>query len=160
LVITTDNNTPPHKYRKTILTNRVFILLMVLIILATIGALSYVIIKPQASKPFTEFYLLDQDRKTKDYPTNLQLGEQGQVFVCIVNHEGKKVSYSIEVVMNGSKINNIGPFELTDKTSQSWQVNFVPDTLGNDQKVEFLLFKDGEFEPPSDSLYLWFNVSE
>jgi uncharacterized membrane protein len=62
--------------------------------------------------------------------------------------------------MNGSKINNIGPFELTDKTSQSWQVNFVPDTLGNDQKVEFLLFKDGEFEPPSDSLYLWFNVSE
>jgi uncharacterized membrane protein len=137
-----------------------FICLLVLIGLATLSALYYVIIKPQVSKGFTEFFILDQNGKTVNYPSDLIIGGQGKVFLNIVNHEGKQENYNVEVIIDGSEINQIAPIQLADKASWQTEVDFTANTFGNDQNIQFLLFEGNQLDLPTDSLQLWFNVNE
>ncbi len=51
---------------------------------------------------FTEFYVLDPGGKAEDYPTNLKIGEEGEVIIGIVNHEYTNSSYHLEVRLNGN----------------------------------------------------------
>jgi uncharacterized membrane protein len=158
LVIKSDNQSNLPMSRKSARRNKLPLFLTALITLASVGALCYVLISPPASKPFTEFYLLDQNGKTNNYPSDLKLGEQGIVLLGIVNHEAKELNYRVEVVMDGNKINDLGPITLVNKTSWQTKVEFIANTIGDNQEVDFLLFKDGETAPSSDSLSLSFNV--
>ena len=69
-----DNKQASQKQRKFIFSRGWFPALIVLIILATIGSLFYIIDKPESSKPFSEFFLLDQNGKTTNYPVILTVG--------------------------------------------------------------------------------------
>lgn len=47
----------------------------------------YAVITPKEGEKFTEFYVLDPNGKASDYPTNLKVGEEGEVIIGVVNHE-------------------------------------------------------------------------
>ncbi len=78
----------------------------------------------------------------------------------IVNHEQREVSYRVEVVINNKKSYDIGPVVLVNEEKWEAKVGFVPEVAGENQKVEFVLYKDGEFEPYLELLHLWIDVSE
>jgi len=139
--------------------NRVFSIILVVVILGALGSLSYFIAKPKV-ETFTEFYILELDGKAIDYPTEIRVGEEGKIIAAIVNHEHEVVSYRVEVRIDEVKNNEVGPFVLDNE--QKWEgiVSFTPDKAGDNQKVTFFLYKNGEDEPYLKPLHLWIDVIE
>jgi uncharacterized membrane protein len=135
-------------------------------IAGAIGTLGYVVATPKVGEKFTEFYILGPEGKAEHYPEELKVGEEGRVIVGIVNHEREGVSYKIEIWIDGekAKLRIDGEdrdeirVELEHEVGWEREVSFVPQKAGR-QKVEFVLYKDGEpyFEEP---LHLWIDVEE
>ena len=87
------------------------------------------------------------------------LGVEAKVIVGIINREHEVVTYQVEVVIDEVKNNEVGPVML--EPDEKWEgiVGFTPHRAGDSQKVEFLLYKNGESEPYL-KLHLWVNVKE
>jgi uncharacterized membrane protein len=140
--------------------DKVLAVTLVIVILGALGTLGYVIATPEVGEAFTEFYILGQEGKAANYPTELKVGEEARVIVGIANHEGKEISYRVEVMIDGKKNIEVGPLILADEQKWEGEVGFIPETPGEDQKVEFLLFKDDAVEPCLEPLHLQVNVKE
>ena len=108
---------------------------------------------------FTDFYVLGIDGKAVDYPRELMVGEKRRVLLGIVNHEFQEMSYRAVVRMDGVNSDEIGPVVLQHEQEWQQEVSFTTDKTGENQKVEFLLFKEGEAEHYS-LLSLWLDVKE
>ncbi len=153
--------------------------ILVMLLLAGIGGLSYLAFVPEAGErfaefnipglghklreypgeAFTEFYVLGLGHKVTDYPKELAVGERGVVIVVIVNHEKAEASYWIEVRIDGETNGEVGPIVLDNEQKWEERISFIPKKAGDNQKVEFLLFKEGEVEP-SYTLHLVVDVKE
>jgi uncharacterized membrane protein len=98
--------------------------------------------------------------KAGDCFKELKVGEEGRVIVRIVNHEKEGVSYWVGVRIDGVRNNEVESTRLGDE--QKWEevVGFTPNRVGGNQKVEFLLHKNGKTEPYLKPLHLWINVKE
>lgn len=129
-------------------------------VLGVTGALGYSMATFYEGEPFTEFYILGVSGNTEEYPKEIRVGEEAQVIVGIINHEGEQQSYQAEVKINGVTKNSVGPITLTN--GQGWEdmLGFTSDSAGDNQRVEFWLFKGEETEPCLEPLRLWVNVRE
>jgi len=138
--------------------DKVLSVVLAVAILGAIGTLGYVVAAPKVGEKFTEFYILGPDGKAENYPTELRVGEEGKVIVGIVNHEQEEASYKVEVWIDGEDRDEIN-VELENEEEWREEVGFVPQKAGEEQKVEFVLYKDGEpyFEEP---LHLWIDVEK
>ena len=167
-------------------TGRLLSLFLVVLILGSLGLLGYVVANPQVEESFTEFFVLCLDGSADHYPSEFiiigdnitrvsygyggdikELNEQyGRVTLVIINNEGAWADFTIRLKINsepayfiidGDSVSEIGPLGLDD--GQQWQqeVGFAPVETGQSQKVEFILYKDGQpcFESP---LYIWIDV--
>lgn len=139
--------------------DRVLLVVLVTAILGALGTLGYAVAKPKVEESFTEFCILGLSGKVADYPKEVKVSGEGKVIVGIVNHEQEVVSYRIEVKIDGVKNNEVRPVVLAHK--QRWEgiVSFVPDNIGDNQKVEFLLYKNAE-DKASYKLHLWLDVTQ
>lgn len=145
--------------------DKVLSVVLAVAIVGAIGTLGYVVATPKVGEEFTEFYILGPDGKAANYTTELKVGEEGRVILGIVNHEQEGASYKVEVWINGEQAElRVGEEDRDEirvdlEHEQEWEkeVGFVPQKVGEKQKVEFVLYKDGEpyFEEP---LYLWVDV--
>jgi len=93
-------------------------------------------------------------------PTELTVGQEIRNTIGIVNHEYRIVSYRLEVRTGGVKNNEVKGITL--EHGERWE-EIVPFTLskaGGNQKVEFLLYKDGGVQPCLEPLRLWIDVTE
>jgi len=126
--------------------SRVLSGILVLALLGAVGTLIYVIASPGVGEKFTEFYLLGLGGEAQDYPSLLTVGEEGKVMVGIINKEYEAVTYRVEVRINGIVSTEVEPLML--KHDEKWEeiVRFTPDRTGDKQKVEFLLYKQGQDE--------------
>ena len=144
-------------------------ILTAILIISIVLALSvtvYVIITPKEGEKFTEFYVLGPGGMAEDYPTNLTVGEEGEVIIGVVNHEYAAVTYQLELKLNGGVIDQKS-IVLTH--NETWEGPFVfkPTRKGEDQKLEFLLYKNpfnksvyGEEDEEEiyRALHLWVDV--
>lgn len=132
------------------------ILNMVLIgvIIGSFATLTYVTMKPRIGERFTEFYLLDLNGTASNYPTELNLGDSGELIVRIVNHESENIPYHIVVNFNDRQIYDY-PVFLID--TEIWERSFIFQATekGENQKLSFILFKDQEI---FRTLNLWINI--
>jgi len=131
---------------------------LVLTILGALATVGYIIAIPKVGESFSELYILGLEGKAADYPSELIVGEEGRVIVGITNNEHKTVSYRVEVRIDGEKNNEIGPIMLEHGERWEGEASFVPQVPGENQKVEFLLYKNGEDEPYMEPLRLWVDV--
>ena len=138
--------------------NKVLSIVLVIAVLGALGMVGYAIVTPKVGQQFTEFYILGAEGEAVNYPESLELGEAGIVTVGIINREYETISYHVEVVLNDMKVDEIGPLMLQNDEKWSQVVSFTPGTVGEKQKVEFLLYKAGEVEPYIDPLHLWLDV--
>jgi len=154
-------------WRGQSMADKVLSVVLVVAIAGAIGTLGYAVATPRVGEKFTEFYVLGPEGKAANYTTELQVGEEGRVILGIVNHEQEEASYKVEVWINGEQAelrvggedrDEIG-VDLEHEGKWEKEVGFVPQTAGENQTVEFVLYKDGEpyFEEP---LYLWIDVEE
>ncbi|HEY41134.1 MAG TPA: DUF1616 domain-containing protein [Dehalococcoidia bacterium] len=139
-----------------------YILSVVLLgaVLGVTGVLGYSLTTFYGGESFTEFYILGVSGNTEEYPTEIRVGEEAQVIVGIINHEGEQQSYQAEVRINGVFKNSVGPIALANEKGWEGMLGFISDSVGNNQKVEFLLFKGEETESCLEPLRLWVNVRE
>lgn len=114
-------------------------ILIVIIIIALIATI-YIVLSPSQSEKFTEFYILGENGKAGDYPTNLTLNQEGDVTVGIVNHEGKNTTYQLVIKFNQIILKN-ETISLLNNEKKEIPFTFIATKSGNDQKLEFLLYK-------------------
>ena len=130
--------------------------ILILAIVGALGTLIYSVANP-LEEPFTEFYLLGLSGEATDYPSLLMVGEEGKVKVGILNREYETVTYRMVVRIGGVISNEEGPVTLEHNEKWEEVVDFIPDRAGNEQQVEFLLYKQGQSEIYR-SLHLWVDV--
>ena len=147
------------RWKSKSVVNRTLSSALIIAILGTIGTLVYVIAAPQVDATFTEFYILGHEGKAAGYDDELVTGEEAKVLVGIINQEQETVSYRVEVNIDGVKHNETDMVVIDQGKSWEREVGFVPVRVGDNQKVEFLLYKQGQSEA-YQSLHLWVNVKE
>ena len=139
--------------------DKVLFVAILMAVLGSIGVLSYVIATPEkVSERFTEFYILGPEGNATDYVTELEIGDEGKVIIGIVNREHERVSYRVEIAISGTRQKGIGPIVLENGEKWEGEVSFKPSKMGDNQKVEFLLYHGSSL--PKEQLYLWVNVME
>jgi len=132
--------------------------ILIVAILGSLGALGYVLATPKVGERFTQFYILNMEGKATDYPDMLSVGEQGQVIAGIINNEHKVTTYRIEIKIKGDKESLSNPITLEDEGKWEEIITFTPASQGENQKVEFLLYKNNE-PGVYQSLHIWIDVT-
>jgi uncharacterized membrane protein len=149
---------------------------LVIAIIASLSVMVYAFTVPKTGEKFTEFYILDVNGTAGDYPTELTIGENGDLIIGIVNHEHTSADYMIvvDIVKVNFVMNNTTgteePVELTRTRvgfenvtldhDETWENPFAF-SIGEtgDFKVEFLLYKNGDQSEIYRSLHLWVEVT-
>ncbi len=132
---------------------------LVLAIIGAIATLAYVIAEPKNEEAFTDFYLLGPEGMMENYPHEVVRGEQAEVMLGIKNHENQDMTYNMLITFDGEEAQEIGPVGLANEEEWLQSIALVPTSAGDDQKVEFLLFKE-EATEPYWGLHLWLDVRE
>ncbi len=132
---------------------------LIIVILIVIGVLSvtYIIINPQPSEKFTEFYVLNAEGQAGNYPVNLTTGEAGKIFMVVVNHEYQQVDYLLVVKLDNSTIYN-EEFALSHNEKKEIPLEFAAQT-SSIQKLEMFLYKLPDTNNAHRYLFLQLNVS-
>jgi uncharacterized membrane protein len=125
-------------------------LLSVLVAIALIVAsavLVYTVWTPKTGETFTEFYILGAQGQASDYTLDLDEDGTGSVTLGIINREGRETDYIVIVRESGEVEREIAHVSL--QPDQVWEqaVEFSIDTVGENRKIQFLLFKEDETEP-------------
>ena len=143
--------------------------ILILSIIASVAALVYVVVTPKEGEKFTEFYILGPGGKAYDYPTEVRAGNNSTLIVGVVNHEYRLTNYTMEIQLNNTPPNDrsalivpILKMNLSLPHNETWErnVSYVLDEPGDRQKLQFLLYKEGNFTAPYRDLHLWVNVTE
>ncbi len=137
--------------------DRMLSIILTLAILGALGMLGYAIASPKVGEKFTEFYIEGLEGKAADYPEELVVGGEGQVTVGIINREQETVTYRVEVAIDGVKNNGVGPVALDHDGKWEQIIAFTASKAGDNQRVEFLLYKQGQTEV-YQQLHLWVDV--
>ena len=136
---------------------------------------AYIVLTPRPGETFTEFYILGPGGNASGYPTNLTVNETGGVIIGVVNHEAAAAIYTVRVDLVGVRIvyNATAGFNETVEVNRStwtWLNLTVADGANWTHpysfsiayvslwKVQFLLFKDGDFSNAYRELHLFVRV--
>jgi len=113
------------------------------IALVALGVTTYFVATSRgSSESFTEFYVLGPGGKAEAYPTLMDVGENATVILGMVNQEGQDTTYQVAVTIDGETTDSIDNLSLADDERWEQRVAIVPTHAGNDQKVEFRLYKE------------------
>jgi len=133
--------------------------LLVLAVVGAMGTLGYVIAEPKVGERFTEFYILGPDGKAEGYHGEVALEDNVRLILGIVNREHETTLYRAEITINGERVGGFDSITLAHEEKWEQEVSFTPTRAGPDQKVEFLLYKEG-VDKPYQMLHFWINVAE
>ena len=139
------------------LLDRTLLVLLVVVIIGAMGTLVYVARLPDTGEAFTEFYLLGPEGRAANYPDVIVLGEEATVTLGVVNHERMTTNYYIMIFIEGKKVTEVATSTLADGEEWEQKVSFIPAEFGEEQKVEFWLYK-GNGNMPYHILDLWVDV--
>lgn len=108
-------------------------------------------------KPITEFgkgparFSVLDARGGEDHPSTLYLGKPTNYTVEIENNEREEANYELVVKLNGKKLRTEDfSLEIGEKTSR--KISVVPEVIGDNLKLEFILYRKG-----GDEIYRYFS---
>ncbi len=138
--------------------DKVVSLILLILLAASIVTVIYITVNPQSGEKFTEFYILGANGKAGDYPSNMTMGDTGNLTMGIVNREQNTTSYDLVVQLNGAKLYN-NTFTLAKNETKEIPLSFTATTQGQNQKMEFMLYKLPNYTNVYRSLNLYINVN-
>jgi len=131
-------------------------IILIVLLVAAIGATVYIIVKPNPGEKFTEFYILGTGDKAGNYPTNLSVNETANITIGIVNHEQTTTSYTMVSTLNGGTISDAN-YTLLNNETRMINYSFMPTQAGN-QTLKFNLYKLPSNGTVYRSVYIYLNV--
>ncbi len=148
---------PPRWWSRAHGMDRVAVCALLLVVGGLGVAVFYAATTQSGSESFTEFYLLDLDGRAANYPSQVRVGEPAAVMLGMVSHEAQASVYRVEVRIDGAVVEVFDGVTLSKNEQWRSNVSLVASRAGEDQMVEFLLYKDGSTEPYR-RLHLWLDV--
>ena len=133
--------------------DRTLSLLVAAALVIALAVLIYTIWLPRTGERFSEFYVLGEQGQASDYILDLEEGGKGNVTLGIINREGRETGYSVVIRDPGGDDREIAFVILQPEEVWEQKVEFSAGTSGENEKIEFLLFKGDEAEP-SRSVYV------
>jgi uncharacterized membrane protein len=132
--------------------------ILVILLIAAVIATVYIIVNPSPGEKFTELYILGAGDKAGNYPTNLSVNEIGNLTVGVVNHEQGTTTYNLVETLNNVTLSNQN---ITLANNETKQINFSfqPTQVGNNQTLEFKLYKLPNNITVYRSVFLYVNVT-
>ncbi|MGQ0796416.1 MAG: DUF1616 domain-containing protein [Methanobacteriota archaeon] len=140
------------------------------------AVVAYVVATPRPREHFTEFYVLDCNGTTSEYPRRLNVSEPGCILIGVKNLEVARVDYTVRVDLVGGQFMNVsGRLQfvernrtdldwsnrsLDDGQRWTWPYTFSIASVGV-WRLHFILFRDGVFDvtAPYRSVHLFVNVT-
>ena len=148
------------KLRELPNTDKALYISLLIVLLTAVVTLGYVTATPKEGDVFTEIYLLNKEGQADNYPKQVELGEPLELVVGIINHEYETASYRVDIRINGDLNQQIVVKLLPHEKKWEELVGFIPRSSGMGQKVEFLVYKNGQIEPYfKDPLHLYIDVN-
>ena len=138
--------------RNTVLT----VSLAIVLVLAIFGVILIVVL-PQPGEPFTQLFLLGPGGNASGYPTNLSVGQTGNVTVGVINNENTNANYTLVVTLDNATVASRS-FSLANNEQWENSISFAPTHSGMGQKLTFNLTK-GSDPNVYRSVYLYLNVT-
>ncbi|WP_018154792.1 DUF1616 domain-containing protein [Methanothermococcus thermolithotrophicus] len=160
-------------------------IILSILLIASILTTVYLIHAPKVGERFTEFYILNENLKAYDYPTNLKYNENATIIIGIRNLEYRPMNYTVLVFLSNKtydyndtvyldQVNNWNGF-LSYNYALSKKVhlihhnetvliplNFSINKTGV-HKIEFILLDESSelgLKKVYRELHLWTNVSK
>ncbi|HOT94229.1 MAG TPA: DUF1616 domain-containing protein [Methanoregulaceae archaeon] len=65
----------------------------------TIGSICFVVLVPGEGRPFSEFYVLDEQGRASDYPVSLSANTSRSVIIGVRNQEFHEMHYTVETLL-------------------------------------------------------------
>ena len=144
-------------------------------IVVAAGTLGFVVLTPRPGESLTEFFILGPGGNASGYPTSLNVSQPGTVILGIVNHDAATVNYPVRVDLVGVEVlyNATSGFNETIELNRTtWSYFNVTLVQGADWmhpytfsvpyvslwKVQFLLFRGGDFSKAYRELHLYVRV--
>ena len=127
--------------------DRLMSVLVAVVLIAMLIVLVYTIWTPKTGEKFTEFYILGAQGQASDYTLDVDEDGTGSVTLGIVNREGKETDYIVVVSEPGEADSEIARVSLQPDHIWEQTVEFPIGTVGEGEKIKFLLFKEDETEP-------------
>lgn len=160
---------------------RILNVVLVLAVLTAILTMFFIIAVPKQGEQFTEFFILGEKQKAADYPDRINTGQEYPMYIGVVNHEYRPVTYTIETWGTLTEYDNVTNASRVMAMDPLWQQSFslahnqkanVPYNLSVEKseynRVEFLLFNETVAGPGTSdmdrinasyrNLHLWVNV--
>jgi uncharacterized membrane protein len=132
---------------------------LIILILGVGSIFTYFFSKPLLGETYTQFYITPVGTNVEAFPKELQMGEIMTVNIAIGNHEGVDATYRIKVLFDGIDTRDLGPVTLASGETWDDYLFLLPQHTGDNQKVEFLLYKNTDSQLYLDPLYIWLNVN-
>jgi len=135
---------------------------LVIAICAAGLSLTYIVTTPRPSEHYTEFYVLDQNGTTENYPSTIKLGQNCSVVLGVRNHEYKSATYNLTVLLgNDTESHVIYANQLNLGQDQKWEqlIELKPDITGTSLRLEFKLHSDSDISTRDKDLHLWITVT-
>lgn len=139
------------------LLNKIIKAILILILVLAVVCVCYMVVNPNQGEGYTEFYILDHNNNTTDYPTNVSQYSIEKINIGLKNKENTPMNYTIVIKKNGyiqAKYN---------KTLQNDQEEVTPyyitstSYVGENQELDIYLYK-GNVTSVYRSLKLKYNV--
>ena len=79
--------------------------------------------------------------------------------VVIVNHEKQPTNFKVHGIIAGTVVNHIDTYPLQPGEKWDGKISLILKNAGDDQKIEFYLYKGGEKEPYfKEPLFIYIDV--
>lgn len=137
--------------------NKIIKVALIIILILAIVCVCYMVINPNQGEGYTEFYILDHNNNTTDYPTNVSQYSIEKINIGIKNKENTKMNYTIVIKKDGYIQ------AMYNKTLQNDQEEITPyyltstSNIGDDQDLKIELYK-GNTTSVYRTLKLKYNV--
>ncbi|PAV07392.1 DUF1616 domain-containing protein [Methanosphaera cuniculi] len=137
--------------------NKIIKAALIIILILAIVCVCYMVVNPNQGEGYTEFYILDHNNNTTDYPTNVSQYSIEKINIGIKNKENAKMNYTIVIKKDGYIQ------AMYNKTLQNDQEEITPyyltstSNIGDNQDLKIELYK-GNTTSVYRTLKLKYNV--
>ena len=129
---------------------------LILLVVVTVSATVYTLMKPHQGPNYTEFYILGTTGKVMSHPDNLTVGETARVTVGMVNHEHRNMTYLFVVKSNNRTVTQRN-VTLAEGAKLEFPYYITGEYEGK-KEVKFFLYRLPDDKVPYGTLHIGVNV--
>lgn len=126
--------------------NKIIKVVLIAILIIAVLSVIYLVVIHNPGQDYSEFYILDNNHNTSNYPNNLTIGQSGELIVGIQNQEHESTNYTVEIKKDGQLLDKFNK-TLTNHECTETPFYFKADKSGEEQEIEFTLYKNNITNP-------------